>query len=78
MVFNCMGNRAGSNTDDPIKERDPGMPSDVCHSGKPQSRDSGWRSDRIGPLSVDGQQTVGDFYKKINCEKVSHKTSSFN
>lgn len=62
MVFNCMGNRVGSNTEDPIKESDPGMFSDICHSGKSQSENSRWRSEGLGPLSVDGQQRVGSFY----------------
>lgn len=64
MIFRCMGNRVGGNTEDPIKESDQGMPSYICHSGKSQSKNSGWRSERFGPFSVDGQQTVGDFYKK--------------
>lgn len=64
MVFNCMGKRVGSNTEDPIKESDPGMPSDICHSAKSQRKKSGWRSKRLCPLSVNGQQIVGDFYKR--------------
>lgn len=55
MVFNCMGKRVGSNTEDTVKESDPGMPSDICHSAKSQSKNSGWRSKRLCPLSVNGQ-----------------------
>lgn len=43
VVFNCTENRAGSNTEDPIKEKDSSMQSNICHSVKPQSRDSRYR-----------------------------------
>jgi len=42
MVLNCTGNRPGSNTEDPIKERDSGMETNIWCSEKPQSRDSGY------------------------------------
>lgn len=61
MVFSCMGSRVGSNTEDAIKESDPGVPSDICHSGKFQSKNSGWRSERLGHLVWMGNRQWGTF-----------------
>lgn len=40
MVINCTGIMAGSNTEDPIKERS--RHANICHSSKLQSRDSAY------------------------------------
>lgn len=77
MVFNCTGNRAGSNAEDPIKQRNSGTRSNICHSEKPQFF-TGYRDLKGSAHRAWMGSRQRGFCKTMNSKKVSNTTGGLS